>query len=163
MARTRTVRLDPRHLPTRAEAEERVVRALAHVEAVRAAGRPHGEVRIAETALQGALIERKWIDMLDQLEFDCEVQAVRLGPDIALVGIGGELFSSLGQAIRTQSPFATTLVVAYTNGYAGYLPDLAAFERGGYEASSAFTAPGSGEQLVAVALELLAELKAEVS
>jgi hypothetical protein len=91
------------------------------------------------------------------------VQVVRLGPAIALVGIGGELFSSLGQAIRTRSPFATTFVVAYTNGYAGYLPDLPAFERGGYEASSAFTAPGAGEQLVAVALELLAELKAEAN
>jgi len=161
--RSRVVSLEPGALPGQAEAEAAIAAAEARLAAVRAAGASPGEVRIAETALQGARIALAWKSMQDKLEFDAEVQVARIGRDVALVGLSCEPFSALGLEIRRRSPFATTLVVGYANGYCGYMPDEASFARGGYEASSAFTAPGSGERLAETALTLLGELKAEVA
>jgi hypothetical protein len=159
--RSRTVRLEPRPLPTPAEAEAAVAAAEARLAAVTAAGAAHGEIRLAQTALEGARIARQFATEQSMWELDAEVQVARIGREIAIVGLPAEPFSPLGRAIRERSPFATTLVAGYTNGYCGYLPDQAAWARGGYEASSAFTAPGSGERLVETALALLGEVKGE--
>ena len=40
-----------------------------------------------------------------------EVTAVRLGSDVAIVCLPGEVFSELGLAIQRASPFRTTLIV----------------------------------------------------
>lgn len=161
--RSRVLRLEPRTLPGQAEAEAAIAAAEARLAAVRAAGASPGELRIAETALQGARISLSWKELQDKLEFDAEVQVASIGRDVAIVGLSCEPFSALGLEIQRRSPFATTLIVGYANGYCGYMPDQASFARGGYEASSAFTAPGSGERLAETALALLAELKAEVA
>lgn len=55
-----------------------------------------------------------------------ELTAVRLGP-IGLLLHPAELYSYYGLAIRRDSPFADTLVVGYTNGCIGYLPDPRAY------------------------------------
>jgi hypothetical protein len=159
--RSRTVRLEPRPLPTPAEAEAAVAAAEARLAAVTAAGAAHGEIWLAQTALEGARIARQFATEQSMWELDAEVQVARIGREIAIVGLPAEPFSPLGRAIRERSPFATTLVVGYTNGYCGYMPDQAAWARGGYEVSSAFTAPGSGERLVETALALLGEVKGE--
>lgn len=155
---SRTVRLDPRQLPDPAEAARRVDAAGHRLQAALAAGAGHGAVRLAQTELEGAQAEALLAAGGADLEYDCEVQTVRLAPDIALVGVAGELFSALGREICARSPFAHTLVCGYANGLAGYLPDRAAFGRGGYEASSAHTAAGSGEGLADTALDLLMQL-----
>lgn len=162
-ARSRTVRLEPRRLPSRAEAEAAIAAAEAKLAKVKAAGASAGELRVAETAVEGARVALTWLGVQDQLELEAEVQAFRIGHDIAIAAVPGELFSSLGRMIRKHSPFPTTLVVCYANGYCGYMPDGDAFARGGYESSSAFTAPGTGEHLAGAALQLLADLKAEVA
>ncbi len=61
-----------------------------------------------------------------------EIAAMRFG-DAALVGIGGELFTEIGLAIKKGSPFPKTMVAALANGYNGYLPTSRAFGEGGYE------------------------------
>ncbi len=90
-----------------------------------------------------------------------EVQALRLGP-AAVVGVAGELFSELGQAIKKGIPgnsglpdpspgrtpgdpssgqgagARTVLVSAYTNGDVGYIPTQTAYARGGYEIAEAY-------------------------
>lgn len=182
-AASRVTRLAPRPLPDLEEAQRQVTVAAARLAQLRNGGAPAGAVRQAFTALQGAQLaleqsRRQGAQAAgrpgDQsaaptggqpgnLDLDCEVQAVCLGDEVAIVGIAGEPFSSLGRAIRERSPFPVTLVAGYANGYCGYLPDRAAFGRGGYEALSALAEPGSGEQLVEVALALLTQLKAEVS
>ncbi len=67
--------------------------------------------------------------------------------DILIAGIPGELFSSLGNAIRTAFPEYTVLVAGYCGDYIGYIPDEAAYQEGGYEALSTFLARGEGERI----------------
>jgi hypothetical protein len=57
-----------------------------------------------------------------------EVQALAVG-DTAIVGVGFELFSGPGRAVRDRSPFRTTLVLGYCNDYLGYLPPTEDFDR----------------------------------
>jgi neutral ceramidase len=91
-----------------------------------------------------------------------EIQIIAVG-DIALVGVPGECFTSLGQQIKQGSPFRHTHVLTFANGNVGYIPTREAYPRGGYEVDiahryygySAPLAPEAGEMIVATALELL--------
>lgn len=88
-----------------------------------------------------------------------EIQAVRLGDDVALVTMPGEIFVELGLAIKQGSPFRTTLVIELANDYSGYTPTQEGFAQGGYEAVNSRVAPGGGEMMVEAALRLLGALK----
>lgn len=76
------------------------------------------------------------------------VRAIRLGP-VALVGVPVELFCELGTEVRARSPFATTLVSGYWNGYRNYLPTEAERTRGGYEVDIAPFAAGASKVVTA--------------
>jgi hypothetical protein len=89
-----------------------------------------------------------------------EVQAIRLGPELAIVTLPGEVSVELGLAIKSRSPFETTLVVELANDVPNYVPTTKAFREGSYEVVNSRLAPGSGEQLVAAATRLLRELNA---
>jgi hypothetical protein len=96
-----------------------------------------------------------------------EVQTVRVGP-LAVVGLPGEIFSSLGRQIKREAPFAApwTIVAGWTNDNVGYVPDRDAYPLGGYEVDSASRyygypagwAPEAGETLVAAAGRLLRQV-----
>ncbi len=88
------------------------------------------------------------------------VQAVRIG-DIAIVGVPGEYFTSLGEEIKRRSPFRYTYVFELANDYIGYIPDIPGFDRGGYQVWTglhSYLERGTGEQIVAEAVELLGKL-----
>ncbi len=87
-----------------------------------------------------------------------EVQVFRLGQELAIVGLPGEIFVELGLAIKRQSPFDTTLVIELTNDAPGYIPTTKAFAEGSYETVNSRVVPGTGEELVATAVRLLNEL-----
>lgn len=89
---------------------------------------------------------------------EAEVQVVALGKSIAWVGLPGEIFVELGQAIKKASPFPTTIIVELSNGQIGYVPTRKAFEEGGYEVLSARFAPGGGELLAETAIKLLSAI-----
>jgi hypothetical protein len=89
-----------------------------------------------------------------------EVHAFRLSPDVAIVTLPGEVFVELGLAIKRASPFETTLVVELANAAPGYIPTSKAFAEGSYETVNSRVVPGSGEDLVKVAAQLLNELAA---
>ena len=61
------------------------------------------------------------------------VAAMRLG-DVGLVFHGSELYSVYGLMIRRDSPLPRTIVVGYSDGYVGYLPDPKAYEAREYAA-----------------------------
>lgn len=87
-----------------------------------------------------------------------EVQAISLGHDVAWVTLPGEVFVELGLAIKQRSPFPHTHVVTMANENIGYIPDRRSYAEGNYEPESARCAPGSGEQLVEAAVDLLTSL-----
>ena len=85
------------------------------------------------------------------------VQALRIG-NLALVGVPGELLVRLGLEIKRRSPFGQTMVLELANDSVGYLPDEQAYREGGYEPEAALFTPGSGEQIVEAAVNLLDRL-----
>ncbi len=98
---------------------------------------------------------------------EAEVQVLRIGP-LALVALPGEIFSSLGRAIKDASPYPEprTIVAGWANDNVGYVPDRDAYMLGGYEVDSASRyygypagwAPEAGDGLVAAAVRLLGRL-----
>jgi hypothetical protein len=91
--------------------------------------------------------------------FRVEVQVIALGRDLAWVALPGEVFVELGLAIKKRSPFPHTWVVELANENIGYIPDRRSYAEGNYEPESARCAPGSGEKLVAAAVELMDTLR----
>lgn len=89
---------------------------------------------------------------------EAQVQAFALGPDVALVGLPGEIFVELGLAIKRASPFNRTIVVSLANDNLGYIPNRKAYAEGNYEPVSARCAEGSGELLADTAIRLLKEM-----
>jgi hypothetical protein len=86
------------------------------------------------------------------------ITVARLG-GMAFVGLGGEVFNELGQAIKSASPFRPTFIFTHCNGAAGYVPTRPSYAEGGYEVQSSSFAPGAGEQLVQEAVRMLKELQ----
>ncbi len=99
------------------------------------------------------LRQRDGEDMLD------EVQAIRLGEDVAVVTLPHEIFVEHGMAIRRRSPFRNTLVISLANDVDFYIPTRKAFAEGSYEVCTSPIKPGGGEKLVDAAVKLLQELK----
>ena len=87
-----------------------------------------------------------------------EAVAIRLSSDVAIVTLPGEVFVDLGLAIKQASPFKTTLVVELANDCPAYIPTKKAFAEGSYEIVNSRVAPGNGEKMVELAIELLKEL-----
>jgi hypothetical protein len=87
-----------------------------------------------------------------------EVQVFRLSDEVAVVGLPGEVFVDLGLAIKTASPFRTTLVVELCQDAPGYIPTRKAFAEGSYETVNSRIAPGGGELMAAAAIRLLRDL-----
>lgn len=80
---------------------------------------------------------------------------LRLGT-VAIAGVQVELSSETGRQIRSQSPFADTLVTTMVNGAAKYMPEAAAYDKITYEAMNSSFARGSAETLAA---EIAARLR----
>lgn len=87
-----------------------------------------------------------------------EVQAFRLGRDLAVVTLPGEVFVEFGSAIKKASPFKTTLVVELANDVPAYIPTRKAFSEGSYETVNSRIQPGGGEAMADAAIEILKEL-----
>jgi neutral ceramidase len=91
------------------------------------------------------------------------VQAIVIG-DVALVGVPGEFFTTLGREIKIRSPYRYTYVFELANDYVGYIPDKISFDRGGYQVWTglhSFLEKGAGETIVDAAVGLLQDLKAD--
>jgi hypothetical protein len=88
-----------------------------------------------------------------------EVHAIRLSNDTAIVTLPGEVFVELGLAIKSASPFKTTLVIELANDDPAYIPTRKAFAEGSYEVVNSRVQPGGGELFVEAAIELLKGLQ----
>lgn len=75
--------------------------------------------------------------------------------ELCIVGLPGEIFVEHGLAIRHGSRHRYTAVVGLANDHVGYVPTARGHAEGGYETwrnGVSWTAPGSGERLVAAVL-----------
>jgi hypothetical protein len=90
--------------------------------------------------------------------WEVEIQAIRLAPGLALIGVPCELMVELGDRIRDRSGLASCLVVGYANDSIGYVVTPQAIEEGGYEAGMTMFAPSAGPQLADAAAALAREI-----
>ena len=125
----------------------------------RAAGAPHTEVRELTVRTKFARMRAERGTALEGLDaYPLLVHGIRLGP-VALVGVPVELFCEIGTSIRDTSPFRTTLVASYWNGYRNYLPTDAERARGGYEIDISPFRPGADALVTAAARRVLEALR----
>ncbi|MBW7997141.1 MAG: hypothetical protein FVQ81_11345 [Candidatus Glassbacteria bacterium] len=88
-----------------------------------------------------------------------EVQGIRLG-DCILIGLPGEVLVELGLEIKRRSGVDKLFVVSLANDTIGYICHRESYEEGGYEPGrGSQLAPGTGELVVATALEVAGELQ----
>ncbi|HPC93937.1 MAG TPA: neutral/alkaline non-lysosomal ceramidase N-terminal domain-containing protein [Sedimentisphaerales bacterium] len=85
------------------------------------------------------------------------VTVARLG-DIAFVGLGGEVLTEIGMAIKAGSPCRHTFVITHCNGAAGYLAPDELHVEGGYEVRSSRFAPQAADVVVRESIRLLHDL-----
>ena len=62
-----------------------------------------------------------------EVEPELNMWAITVG-DVAFITAPYEMFSATGKYIKQESPFPTTFVISYTNGYVGYMPNKEAYE-----------------------------------
>ncbi|MDQ3780862.1 MAG: neutral/alkaline non-lysosomal ceramidase N-terminal domain-containing protein [Chloroflexota bacterium] len=79
---------------------------------------------------------------------------------LAIVSIPGELSSSLGRRIERASPFPSTIVAGYTNGYVGYIVDAADYDVPTYESLASPFDASAGAEIVDATVALLRQLHA---
>ena len=60
-----------------------------------------------------------------------EIQILRIGPEIVLVAVPGELFAEIGLRMRKEIDCEHLFIIGYANGYAGYLPTAASCREDG--------------------------------
>ncbi len=85
------------------------------------------------------------------------VTVARLG-DVAFVGLGGEVLTEIGMAIKAGSPCRHTFVITHCNGAAGYLAPDDLHVEGGYEVRSSRFAPQAADVVVRESIRLLHDL-----
>jgi hypothetical protein len=91
-----------------------------------------------------------------------EAQVITLG-SVRIVGVPGEAFVRIGQAIKSHAGDDTAFVVGYANDDIGYIPTPEEYVRGGYEIHDAYKyygypaalAPEAGQVFVSRVAELL--------
>jgi len=85
---------------------------------------------------------------------DADSIAIRLGliiiDDIAFSSVSGEVFNPISTRLKKESPFAHTMMLTLTNGYAksGYIPNDAAFGTYTFEVVSSKLKPGFAESAI---------------
>lgn len=157
------VEVEPRHLPTAAEAEKQL-------EAARAAVESAGDVppatlerlkRDAAAAQTTLATARSAEEHPEYFKAACHasVHVMQTGP-VILVGIPGELFVEYGlemkQRVR-QDLDRPMFLVGYANGYNGYIVTPRAAATGGYEQAIARVAPSAGRTLTEAAMSIARE------
>lgn len=89
-----------------------------------------------------------------------ELDAVRIG-DISFVTAPFEMFDTNGAYIKDNTPVDMTFVLTYANDHVSYVASKEAFDYGCYEADIRRFTRGTAEEVAALLVEMVAELKGE--
>lgn len=142
--------LPTRALPTVEESAESLRRA--REIAAESAADP-GRARLALARVQGAEIQHALAVAAPGSSASVSLTVVTLG-ELSWAHAPLELFSSLAVDLSTRVDPAEVRFVGYCNGYAGYLPDAAAYDSGSYEALTSMLDPSA----VALVLDTFSQL-----
>ena len=124
----------------------------------RTCGAPEAEIRELTVRTKFARMRAERGEALAGLDaYPLLVHGVRIGP-FAIIGVPVELFCEIGVAVRGASPFPTTVVSSYWNGYRNYLPTDAERSRGGYEIDISPFTPGADALVTAACGRVLTAL-----
>jgi len=85
------------------------------------------------------------------------VTVARVG-DVAFVGLGAEVLTEIGMAIKAGSPCEHTFVITHCNGSAGYLAPKELHVQDGYEVKSSHFAPKAADTVVRESIRMLHDL-----
>jgi len=85
------------------------------------------------------------------------VTVARIG-DVAFVGLGGEVLTEIGMAIKAGSPCEHTFVITHCNGAAGYLAPKELHVQDGYEVKSSHFAPKAADTVIRESIRMLHDL-----
>jgi hypothetical protein len=85
------------------------------------------------------------------------VTVARIG-DIAFVGLGAEVCTEIGLAIKAGSPCERTFVITHCNGSASYLPTKEMYVQDGYEVNTSPFGPQAADTVIREAIRLLQDL-----
>jgi hypothetical protein len=82
------------------------------------------------------------------------ITVARVG-NVAFVGLGGEVLTEIGLAIKAGSPCEHTFVITHCNGAAGYLAPKELHVQDGYEVKSSHFAPQAADTVIRESIRLL--------
>jgi|GEM_PF-1727299 len=99
-----------------------------------------------------------WQNKAEDGEVKVDVSSIRLGDEVALVGLKPETNALTELELWDVSPFKHTLVVSFLNGDQKYMPDAKSYELNTWEAKRAGMATGCAEEFVKVAKNLLDDI-----
>jgi hypothetical protein len=146
-----------RKFPSMVKAQEALEQLTQNLEALHQAKAPAGEIRIAQTRVEGAQAQLLMAEVFgNKPSLSSEIQMIQIG-DFALVSMPGEPFTQTVLDIKQQSGIEFLAVVSYANDYRGYFPDQLSVERGTYEALVSPFTPGVAESLRDKALRIIRE------
>jgi neutral ceramidase len=152
--RNASIELNFRPFPSANEALGELGQLQAELEALKASGATHGEIRKAITKVEGATGQAMMAKELEGRSSNkSQIQVVEIG-DLALVGLPGEPFTRTVLDIKQKS-LQPTAVVSYANDYQGYFPDSTSIALGSYEALISPYGADVSNRLRDVAIELL--------
>ena len=83
-----------------------------------------------------------------------DVTVARVG-DVAFVGLGAEVCTEIGMAIKAASPCAHTFVITHCNGAASYLPTKEMYVQDGYEVKTSPFGPQAADIVIRASIRLL--------
>lgn len=83
-------------------------------------------------------------EMVDGDPVKIPLTLMRVG-DIAFAGVGGELFTEIGMAVKAKSPFDRTMVVTHLPDSVGYIPSDRAYALPSEKAATASMKPGCAD------------------
>lgn len=120
-------------------------------------GTSSGQIRTAFATIELPGKRRGEAAAEDSRVVSLNITVARMG-EVCFVGLGGEILTEIGMAIKAGSPCRHTFVITHCNGSAGYLAPKHLYVEGGYEINSTRFAPQAAEMVVKKAIAMLHEL-----
>ncbi len=116
------ISLPIRDFPSEKEAKETLAVYEEEYSVLKKASVQQGELRKAETKIQGARIQARFAGLLKETKtVKSEIQVIQLG-NLFMVTIPGEPFAGISLAIKESFPHNPVFVIGYANDYMGYFP-----------------------------------------